>query len=450
MGKSSKPIIDHIPLFLDYCRQVGLSNKTHENYKHYLNKFIFWLKKENKDTLLPHQLTSEDAQAYKVYLSQYKDQKGRPLKKLTQNYYLIALRALLGYFETKGVLSPPPAKVKLLWDFKREKTTNFLNPVQIKALLLAPNLKTQKGLRDRAILETIIATGFKVRQITNLNKDQLFLIPGEALSPIKEYLQTRKDKNNALFINYNAKKESIGGRLIARSIERIVNYYGRKINLPFFITPEILRWARAQALANEIIKIQKPQKHKVSKIKNYVLINDFPTIPSKVPSTWNAVENIIDNEILWLKNNIPVLPESYKENPPFLKYDEVILRKIAILIVSGRITAVEFVAEKNKDLWDNHTEKSDLKKVSWHGQEWHKKMMDVIHEYFRLRNYKIIQEPVLNYGRADLGVFSKSNNPLYIEVGTVSLFKLWYNLATMKNVVFLIIPTENQIIQLNA
>lgn len=449
MKKSSSPIIEYIPQFLDYCKKEGLSKKTQENYGRYLNKFIFWLKKENKDNLLPHKLTTADIEAYRLFLSSYKDEKGHSLKKISQNYYLIALRALLGYFTAKDIVSLLPAKIGLPRGFKREKTADFLNSGQIKALLLAPDLKTQKGLRDKAILGTLIATGFKISQITSLNKDQVYVIPGEISSCLKEYLQTRKDKNNALFVNYRAKKESIGGRLIARSIERIVNYYGRKIGLPFLITPEVLRWARAHALSNEKIEIQKPQTHRFSKIKNYVLINNSSIIPSKVPPTWNTVENIINKEILWLKNNIPVWPESYKENPPFLKYDETILRKIAILIVSGRVTAVELVAENNKNLWDSRTEKSDFKKVSRHGQEWHRKMMDVISSYFKTFNYEVKLEPVLHYGRADLGIFTKPHKHLYIEIDTVSLFKLWYNLSTMKNVTFLIVPSENKVIEFN-
>ena len=35
MITSNKPIIEHIPYFLDYCKETGLSEKTHENYKHY-------------------------------------------------------------------------------------------------------------------------------------------------------------------------------------------------------------------------------------------------------------------------------------------------------------------------------------------------------------------------------------------------------------------------------
>ena len=451
MNKPSKPIIEHIPLFLDYCRKKRLSEKTYENYKHYLNKFILWLKKENKNTLLPNKLAPDDIRAYQLFLSNYTNARGRPLKKITQNYYLIALRALLSYFTAKDIVSLPADKITLLGGIKREKIANFLNSNQIEALLSAPNLKTQKGLRDKALLETIITTGFKVKQITNLNKDQLDIIPGEITSHIKEYLQARQDKNNALFINYTTRKDAAGERLTTRSIERIINYYGKKIGLPFLITPEILRWARAHALSNELVKIQKPILHRTFKIINYILTDSsLMSSPSlRVSPTWNAIENIINKEILWLKNNIPVLPESYKQNPIFLKYDDIILRKIAILITSGRVKAIELIAKNNKNLWNNHVENYDFKKISRHGQEWHKKMMDIIYAYFSNQGGKITMEPSLNYGRADLGIYFKSNKKIYIEVDTVSLFKLWYNLSTMKNFTFLIIPSENKVIEFN-
>lgn len=41
----------------------------------------------------------------------------------------------------------------------------------------------------------------------------------------------------------------------------------------------------------------------------------------------------------------------------------------------------------------------------------------------------------------------KLRSPLYIEIDTVLLFKLWYNLSTMKNTTFLIIPSENKLIE---
>ena len=449
MKKSNTPIIKHIPDFLDYCEvEKGLADKTQKNYQQYLAKLVSWLKKTKKDGLLPHELTSEDIWAYRLYLSRYTDEKGRPLKKVTQNYYLIALRALLGYFTAKDVVSLPADKIALPKDARAERTVKFLNLEQIERLLLAPNTKTLIGLRDKAILETLISTGLRIGQLTSLNRDKLGEVPGEALLWVKKYLATRKDNNNALFINYKGKRGSIGGRLTARSIERIVNSYGKKTNLPFFITPEILRWARALALLNKEIAIKKLQTHKTFAVKNYrhTIGDDGENIQYLSP-TWNNIENSIKKEITWLKNNIPVLPGTYKQNPSFLKCDDCIFRKIAILITAGKVQTIEFKAEKDKDLWNNLTKRLNINKVNRHGQEWHKKMMDVIYEYFKSQNCKAVLEPTLNYGRADLAIYSNLNNPLFIEVDTVSLFKLWYNLSTMRNVNFLIVPSENRVIE---
>lgn len=147
MRESSKPIIEHIPLFLEYCEEMGLSIKTQENYRIYLNKFINWLKKENKNNLLPHELTEEDIRMYKEYLSHHTTgQNGLPLKKVTQNYYLIALRALLGYFTAKDIESLLLVKISLLGGIRAEKRPNYLNMEQIEALLAAPTGKTPNTL----------------------------------------------------------------------------------------------------------------------------------------------------------------------------------------------------------------------------------------------------------------------------------------------------------------
>src|SRR4030042_6520951 len=163
MKESSTPIIKHIPDFLDYCEvEKGLSSKTQENYQRYLQKFILWLNKTNKANLLPHELTADEIWAYRLYLSRYMDKKKHSLKKVTQNYYLIALRALLGYFTAKDIDSLPADKIKLPKDAKNEKTVKFLSLDQVEKLLLDPNAKTREGLRDRTILASLFSTGFRI------------------------------------------------------------------------------------------------------------------------------------------------------------------------------------------------------------------------------------------------------------------------------------------------
>ena len=115
MNKSQKPIPKHINDFLDWIDiEKGLSSNTQENYKRFLEKFLSWLKSQNLEGLLPHQLTPEHVWDYRVFLSrQSHTHDNQPLKKTTQNYYLIALRALLGYFVAKDIISIPPDKITL-------------------------------------------------------------------------------------------------------------------------------------------------------------------------------------------------------------------------------------------------------------------------------------------------------------------------------------------------
>jgi site-specific recombinase XerD len=282
MEKSDKTIIKHIPDFLDYCEvEKGLSDKTQENYKRYLQKFVFWLKMTKKEAILPHELTSEDVWAYRLFLSRFSDKKGHSLKKISQNYYLIALRAILSYFTVKDIVSIPSDKIALPKDAKREKTVKFLSLEQVEKLLLAPETDTPMGLRDRAILETFFSTGMRVAELAALNREQFTNIKNKkelelgiigkgdyprtvyfserALSWLKKYLESRHDKEKALFIHFRARRDS-DMRLISRSIERIVKKYAVLSGVPFFTTPHTLRHSYATDLLSQGVDLRTIQE----------------------------------------------------------------------------------------------------------------------------------------------------------------------------------------------
>jgi len=282
MEKSNKPIIKHISDFLDYCEvEKGLSNNTQKNYRRYLEKFISWLKKTKKEGLKPHELTNEDVWAYRLFLSRFTDEKGQSLKKITQNYYLIALRALLSYFTAKDVVSLALDKIALPKDAKGEKTVKFLNLEQIERLLLAPDTKDLIGLRDRAILESFFSTGLRIAELVNLNREQFANLKDKkelelgiigkgntprtvyfserALDWLKKYLEIRTDKDKALFIHYRSKK-GVDARLTPRSIERIVKKYAIKAGVPIFTTPHILRHSYATDLLTQGVDLRSIQE----------------------------------------------------------------------------------------------------------------------------------------------------------------------------------------------
>jgi site-specific recombinase XerD len=203
------------------------------------------------------------------------------LRKVTQNYYLIALRALLGYFVARDVVSLPTGKITLPRDTRAEKTVKFLNLEQIEKLLLAPDVKTRAGLRDRTIFETLFSTGLRIAELVVLNKEQFANIKNKkdlelgiigkgnrprtvyfserALIWVKKYVDARKDKEKALFIHYKARKDA-ENRLTARSIERIIKKYAIIAGVPIFTTPHTLRHSMATDLLTQGVDLRSIQE----------------------------------------------------------------------------------------------------------------------------------------------------------------------------------------------
>ncbi len=129
----SKPIAEYLVDFLDYLEiEKGLSNNTQKNYARFLSKFFNWLREAKLEKIRPAQLTTDHVWKYRVFLSRHIDLiSKKPLKKSTQNYYLIALRSLLEFFVEKDISTLSPTKIKLAKD-KSEHEVKFLKLKQLK------------------------------------------------------------------------------------------------------------------------------------------------------------------------------------------------------------------------------------------------------------------------------------------------------------------------------
>lgn len=283
--EKDKPIIKYLTDFLDYSEiEKGLSSKTQENYTRFLRKFFGWLRDTGRESLTPSSLTPELIWQYKVYLSRHIDPvRKRPLKKTTQNYYLIALRSLLEFFVEKDISSLPPSKVKLAKD-KADKEIKFLKLEQLSRLLSSPSDKTIIGLRDRALLETLFSTGLRVAELTALDRDQLRIkedtkdietavigkgsklrtvyFSRRAVAALRLYLNERKDMDEALFINYRrgSSRSQESRRLTVKSVEDIVKKYVKMAGLPVMATPHTLRHSFATDLLNQGVDLRTVQE----------------------------------------------------------------------------------------------------------------------------------------------------------------------------------------------
>ncbi|MEK9135443.1 MAG: tyrosine-type recombinase/integrase [Patescibacteria group bacterium] len=283
MKNDTKTIIKHINDFLEYLDiEKGLSNKSQETYGRFLKRFTKWLENNHFDVLLPHELTEDHIWKYRVFLSQtFNKNTKEPLKRSTQNYYLIALRNLLNYFADRNIVSLPAEKIKLIRE-KSDKAIKFLTLEQIEKLILAPKTSTVAGLRDRAILESFFSTGMRIAELVSLNRDQIKITPAtkdleisivgkgshirtvyfsdRVIESLKKYLGTRQDKEKALFISYKGPKKQVGQRLSPRSIETLVKRYALISGSPATTTPHVLRHSFATDLLNQGVDIRNVQE----------------------------------------------------------------------------------------------------------------------------------------------------------------------------------------------
>lgn len=158
--------------------------------------------------------------------------------------------------------------------------------------------------------------------------------------------------------------------------------------------------------------------------------------------SWNEIENQISEEVIFLSRNI--IPSPYRQDD-FIKCNDCIFRQIAILIVSGKIKMTKIVYTNN-EIWQENKYTKPLTLRKQHGASWHNSLIRIIESYFNQNKYKIKLEPDMYYGRADLGVPSLN---LFIEVGTINLYKLYNNLINMADCRIIIVPENNYLIEFN-
>ncbi|MFT5849510.1 MAG: site-specific recombinase XerD [Patiriisocius sp.] len=273
LKQSNIPIKDHILPFLDYCEiEKGLSSNTQRNYDQYLKLFVLWLKENKKLKMLPHQLTAEDVWDYRLFLARgHKTHSGEPLSKKSQNYYLIALRALLSYLAERDIESLPSSKIKLAKQ-KTDETISFLEVRDINVMLKIPDVKTPAGLRDRTIMELLFSSGLRIAELVALNVDQMSMLKDNSetrtyelsivgkgkhirtifISPhaagwIRGYLASRPDVDKPLFINFRSNNAETN-RLTPRSIQKMIARAALMAGLSKKVTPHTLRHTYATDL----------------------------------------------------------------------------------------------------------------------------------------------------------------------------------------------------------
>ena len=246
--------------FLEYLEiEKGRSVKTVENYDHYLTRFL-----EHTKATSPSKLSETLVREFRMWLNRQPGTAG-DMKKKTQNYYLIALRAFLKYLRKLSIESLSPEKIELAKVGGRD--LDLITADELNRLMKSPAGDSLNELRDRAILELLFSTGLRVSELCSLNADidltrdefsvrgkgdkvrVVFLSPS-AKSAVAAYLKKRGDMSEALVVSYGkggAKGKDLP-RITPRSVERLVKQYAIKAGITRKVTPYIIRHSFATDL----------------------------------------------------------------------------------------------------------------------------------------------------------------------------------------------------------
>lgn len=251
--------------FLEYLElEKNASSRTIKNYRHYLIRFL-----DFAGDIDPSKIDQGLIKKYRLYLSRFNDPKSsQPLKRVTQNYFLIALRSLLRYLAKNDISSLSAEKIEL--GSGDPSPLKVLDEESLERLLDAPDVSDRPGIRDKTILEMLFSTGLRVSELASLNRDQINLerkefgvigkgkkervvfLSDESCLWLEKYLGFRHDSFKPLFIRFQGRVdlENDGEkmRLTPRSIERIVEKYVKIAGLAVKATPHTLRHSFATDL----------------------------------------------------------------------------------------------------------------------------------------------------------------------------------------------------------
>lgn len=255
--------------FLEYIEiERGRAVKTVENYDHYLTRYFSQMGiKQVAD------ITEPSIREFRMWLNRQPGVSGS-MKRRTQNYYLIALRAFLKFLRKREIPCISPERIELAK--LPERSLDLITNAELDRLMKATEGTDEKSLRDRAILEMLFSTGLRVSELCSLDSDidlsrdelsvrgkgekvrVVFLSPA-AKDAVRAYLKGRKDMEEALFVNIGAIGNKTPTRLTPRGVQLLIKKYAAKAGITKKVTPHVMRHSFATDLLSNGADIRSVQ-----------------------------------------------------------------------------------------------------------------------------------------------------------------------------------------------
>lgn len=254
----------HKKLFINYLRtERSLSENSIASYNFDLIKFFDFLhlKKIFSIKEIDEKILNDFLRSIKSKVN--KNDEVFSVKSISR--YISSFRTFLKFLESENHINSNPAE-----NLETPKSARALPEVltidEINKILDSVNLSERAGLRDRAMLETMYASGLRVSELTNLeisnidfesgflrvfgkgSKERIVPIGKSALNFIQEYMKLSRDKiKNARSFNYvflNLR----GGKLSRMGVWNIVDTYCKKAEIKKEVHPHTFRHSFATHL----------------------------------------------------------------------------------------------------------------------------------------------------------------------------------------------------------
>lgn len=247
-------LIERFSTYLQY--EKAASPHTHKNYLVDLQQFLTFL--EERFPGISENGTKRLSEVDASVIRDYAGKRWSALSPSSMARKLASLRSFFSCCIRMGILDANPAK-EVATPKIPKRLPKFLTVDEVFALLEAAAGEDVLGARDRAILEMLYASGLRVSELVGLNledidikaqtvrvlgkgrKERIVPMGEKACASLVIYLEKRSSllsktsAEHGLFLNRH------GGRLTARSIERLLNKYIRRCGLQKTVTPHILR-----------------------------------------------------------------------------------------------------------------------------------------------------------------------------------------------------------------
>ena len=252
----TRSVEHHIHEFLAHLAvERNLSPRTVEAYQRDLLQFDAWLGARGVG------LDGVERATLLSYLGARRD---GGLSARSAARALSALRSFFRFLVNTEILAAD-ATVNLRSPSLWRTVPHALSSEEIEALLEAPDGNTTLGLRDRAMLETLYATGLRVSELVGLTIDRVRLDPGfvrvigkgrkerlvplgdSAVSRLDDYLQRarpelNRDRLSELFLNHR------GGHLTRQGFWKILRGHAVRAGIGSRVSPHVVRHSFATHL----------------------------------------------------------------------------------------------------------------------------------------------------------------------------------------------------------